>query len=439
MHLSRRDLLRSALAAGVATLFPYQLSAAGALNDPGNYERYLILVELEGGNDGLNTFVPLDQIDTYNFRRPNLKLSASQRRTSSALPGLGLNWNLVDGAGNNRFKRLADNGELAVVQGVGMPNPNRSHFRGIDIWNTGSGSGSVSNSGWLQRSLIAADVANDPDAAGLVAEGAILSRPTSNPLIGGGMRVLSMRNADDFVKNSQGLSNPAVSGTTARQHVLTIQKQIYNARTQFETKFGWVPPAGNQAGRLTTLPIFTGDSGATLFPAGDFGNQCRWAAQLVAGGVGVPIIKIRIGGFDNHSAQFNSHNDLLAQLAHGLTGLRDALQEKGVLDRTLIMTYSEFGRRIEENNSSGTDHGVAAPHVVIGHQSNILGGVYGTYSSLGDRITYPSIWNDPALDRGDMKYTTDYRSMYATALNFLGLPQDFLGTTYTPISGLLKS
>lgn len=438
MRLSRRDLLRSAIAAGVVTLCPRWLHANGAINDPGNFERYLVLVELDGGNDGLNTFVPLPQIGFYNARRSATRLSGAQQRTFAALPNLGLNWNLVDGPGTGRFQRLAENGELAVVLGLGMPNPNRSHFRGIDIWNTGSNAGTVLTTGWLQRGF----VAGPARPASIVAEGAILSRPTSNPLIGNGMRVLSMRNADSFVRESQNLPDPTLSGTNALRHVLGIQKQVVGARTQFEQRFDWNLPAGRPVneGVLRELPTFTGDSGTALFPSGDFGDQCRWAAQLIAGGVGVPIIKIRIGGFDTHSTQFANHNDLLAQLAHGLTGLRDALAGKGMLDRTLIMTYSEFGRRIEENGSAGTDHGVAAPHVVIGHSDNLNANVYGTYPSLGSHVNYPSgmnIWNDPLLDRGDMIATMDYRRLYASGLNFLGLPNVF-SPTHEPVTGLLK-
>lgn len=431
MRLSRRDLLRSALAAGVVTLCPRWLHANGAINDPGDFDRYLVLVELDGGNDGLNTFVPLAQADFYNARRSTTRLSGTQQRTFAALPNLGLNWNLVDGPGNGRFQRLAESGELAVILGLGMPNPNRSHFRGIDILNTGSAATTVLNTGWLQRGFNAGPAR----PASIVAEGAILSRPTSNPLIGNGMRVLSMRNADSFVKESQGLTDPALSGTNALQHVLGIQKQIVGARTQFETTFGW----NNTS--LTTLPTFTGDTGTALFPSGDFGNQCRWAAQLIAGGVGVPIIKIRIGGFDTHSTQFNNHNDLLAQLAHGLTGLRDALHDKGVLNRTLIMTYSEFGRRIAENGSAGTDHGVAAPHLLIGSSTNLNAGIFGTYPSLGSQVNYSggmSIWNDPLLDRGDMIATMDYRRLYASGLNFLGLPNIYEGD-FAPVTGLLKA
>jgi len=450
MRLSRRDLLRSALAAGVATMFPYQLSAAGALDTAGDYDRYLILVELDGGNDGLNMFTPADTTVYYQRREvrnpdPNSNNGVKLGIPPSKLRQVGstghasfdakikMNWNLVDGTGSNRLKDLATQGELAVVLGLGMADPSRSHFRGIDIWNTGSISTATLNTGWLQRALNA----GDPRPSTIKAEAALLSRPTSNPLVGGNMRVLSMRNAEDFVKQSQGLVDPSLTGTAARQHVLNIQKQVVGARTQFETQFGWVPPVGDGSGRLTTLPTFSGDTGESMFPAGDFGNQCRWAAQLIAGGVGVPVIKIRIGGFDNHSSQYDKHNDLLAQLAHGLTGLRNALQQKGKLTRSLIMTYSEFGRRIEGNNSGGTDHGTAAPHFMIGHSDNLNSGVYGTYPSLGNPAVLT--WNDPALFQGDFIATMQFHQYLATALNFLGLPHTQFSPATTPIAGLLKA
>jgi uncharacterized protein (DUF1501 family) len=429
MRLTRRDLFRSALATGVASLVPNWLTAAGAIGSPGSFDRYLILVELDGGNDGLNMFIPQagSNLTLYNAARSTIKVPGSEQRTITGLTDLTMNWNLVDGPGNGRFKRLYEGGKMAIIEGVGMPNPNRSHFRGIDIWNSGSDSTTTWSDGWV-RNAYAAGAARPP---GIVAESILLSRPTSNPTNGSGMRVLSMTNADRFIRDSQGLSTVTPSGTVARQHILGVQNDIVNARTQFETLFSWVPPTlpdTNMEHGSVTLPTFTGDTGTTLFPSGDFGNQCRAAAQLIAAGVGVPMLKIRLGGFDNHAGQYSKHNDLLAQLAHGLTGLHDALVESGKLDQVLIMTYSEFGRRVNQNGSNGTDHGTAAPHIIIGDSTNINGGQYGAQPSLSD------------LDsRGDLKWQIDYREMYSTALNFLGLPHTIYASTYDPISGLLTT
>ncbi len=247
------------------------------------------------------------------------------------------------------------------------------------------------------------------------------------------MRVLSMSSPTNFINDAQGLATIAPSGTSALQHVLGVNNEVVNARTQFETKFGWNSSLSNikatpHDDRLTTIPLFARDRDASnpLFPTGNFGDQCRAAAEMVAAGIGVPVIKLRLGGFDNHSSQFAKHNDLLAQLAHGLKGIHDALVEKGRFDKVMMMTYSEFGRRVKQNNSNGTDHGTAAPHFIIGDSTNINSGIYGTYPSIAD----------VDLDgRGDMVYSVDYRTMYACGLNFLGVS----GNGFTPISGLLTT
>ena len=423
MRLTRRDLLRSALAAGVVAATPSWLPGAGTSTAPA-WARRLILVELDGGNDGLNAFVPWAD-PAYRTKRPTINLADTDLRTFADSSGVRMNFNLVDGPGTGRFKRLWDNGELAVALGVGMPNQSHSHFRGMDVWNSGSSATTLWTTGWLQRALTSAGTLPATQAA----QGVILSRTTSDPLAGSGMNVLAMNDLLGFVRDVQDMQAPATVGSAALQHILRVQGTVVAARAQFETKLGW-NPAGK--GSLTTLPTFTGDTGNELFPAGDFGKQCRTVAQVISAGIEIPVFKIRIGGFDNHSNQLAKHNDLLAQFAHGLTGLRDALNEKGRLADTLIMTYSEFGRRVEENGSKGTDHGSLAPHVLISGAGNFTSTtrIHGVQPSLSD------------LDsRGDLKWiagtSLDYRSLYATALRFLGMPEGVFDATYAPLPGLL--
>lgn len=422
MALTRRELLRNAIATGVVFAIPSWLSAAG-VSPSEDWNRHLVLVEFDGGNDGLNTFIPW-QDPAYAAKRPHLRVQDADTRAFHDASGVRMNLNLVDGPGNGRFKRLWDDGELAVALGVGMPNPNLSHFRGIDIWNTGSASGTVWTTGWLERSFTSAGA----PPGSVAAHGALLARTTSNPLAGSGVSVLAMSNPRDFIVQAQGIADPVIAGTAALQHVLRVQHEVVAARSQYEDLFGWNGSA------LTTVPAFTGDSGTALFPAGSFGDQCRAVAQMIAAGIGVPVFKISINGFDNHSNQRAKHDDLLAQVAHGLTGLRDALAEKGRLDDVLIMTYSEFGRRVEENGSLGTDHGTLAPHILISGQANFAGAsrIHGAQPSLTD------------LDsRGDLKWidgtSLDFRRLYATALSFLGMPGDVFDTAYAPLGGLLTT
>ncbi|MBA3707542.1 MAG: DUF1501 domain-containing protein, partial [Planctomycetes bacterium] len=206
------------------------------------------------------------------------------------------------------------------------------------------------------------------------------------------------------------IAPPAPVANPALQHVLNVQRDVVSAKVDFDA-------------RLTVPPTF-----GAAFPAGRFGDQCRSVAQMISAGMPIPVYKISLGGFDTHSSQRAKHDGLLAQVAQGLSALRDALVEKGAWNRTLIMSYSEFGRRVEANDSGGTDHGTAAPHLILGSTANITGGWYGTQPSLTD------------LDaRGDLKWQIDYRRLYATGLAFLGLPAGgVFSTAVTPVDGLLK-
>ena len=406
-RISRRDLLRAACAAGVGFVLPGIGYAAPGVALAPTWGRSLILVELDGGNDGLNTVIPYST-PAYQTARSTLRITSGTHAVGSS-NGMDLGLNPV----MTWAKTLFDANELAIVLGVGMPNPNRSHFRGIDIWNSGSDSGTVLSSGWLTRVFTDAGAPALP--AGSVAHGALLSRSTSNPLAGSGVRVLAMKNGAGFLDTSNGLVDPRTASTNpAMQHILAVQHDVVSARSLLSTA-------------LTTTPTFTTPS----WPSGDFGEQCLAVAQLIAVGISLPIYKIRIGGFDNHSSQRTKQDDLLAQLARGLKGLRDALVEKGRFNDVLMMTYSEFGRRVEENGSQGTDHGTAAPHFVIGSPTNLVGGVlYGAQPRL-TRLDLDT--------RGDLIHGIDYRRLYATAGSFLGFPTaNALGAGHTPISGLLR-
>ena len=411
-RISRRDLLRAACAAGVGFMLPGVGYAAPGVASTFTWTRSLILVELDGGNDGLNMVIPYSTPAYYNVLvRPTIAITAGTWSVGTS-NGMALGLNPV----MTWAKTLFDANEMAIVLGVGMPNPNRSHFRGSDIWNTGSDSGTVLGEGWLTRMFASSGQTLPTSAA---AHGAMLSRATSNPLAGSVPRVLAMKNGAGFLSTSAGLVDPPTgSSNPALQHVLDVQHDVVAAR-------GLVSTA------LTTTPTFSTPS----WPTGSFGEQCLAVAQLIAAGVTMPVYKISLSGFDTHAGQrertdgSGKHDDLLAQLARGLKGIRDALVEKNRFNDVLMMTYSEFGRRVAENNSKGTDHGAAAPHFIIGSTTNLVGGtLYGSQPSLTSL--------DP---HGDLVHSTDYRKLYATAGSFLGFPTaTALGAGHTPISGLLR-
>lgn len=392
LQIDRRTLIKAALALGVAAIVPGTARAEDALLAAPDWDRTLILLELDGGNDGLNTVIPASD-PAYIAARPTLAIPPSQ--VLGVGEGLGLNpvlqplmaaWNASD---------------LAIVRGVGYANPNRSHFRGIDIWNSGSSANVVINDGWLRRVLV-----GTPLATAAPAHGVLLGRPASNPLKGPGITTLAMSSPQDFVSKSAAVVDlPRGTGNPGLDHLLEVQHQVAQAGAAIRAA-------------LNPAPTFT-----TVFPTrSSLGRQCQYVAQLLAAGLKLPVLKLSIGGFDNHANQRAKHDDLLAQIADSLAALRSALIEKNLWNRVLVMSYSEFGRRVEENGSHGTDHGTASPHFLLG--GAVKGGMYGTQPSLA------------ALDsRGDLIASTDFRTLYATAASFLGYDASAaLGPGFAPLA-----
>ena len=345
---------------------PVVLSAAGA-DPPG----YLIMIELTGGNDALNAFVPLDQTAYYNLRP---KLALRDKAIAELRPNLGLNTALAP------LLPAWREGEMAVLPGLGYSAPNLSHFRGMDIWYSGSGSREYVASGWLSAK----------HSDGAPADGLTLAR--GNSLFRGGKAdYLTINNLEKFVINGGDIH--VWQGTPSDENMAFL------INTGREVKAFQQLLSASLAG--TGAP-------QVAFSAHAFGRQCYSAARLIAGQIGVPMLHLRLGGFDTHARQLARHNRQLKVLAEGLASLRSALIQNGNWQNTLIATFSEFGRRAAENASGGTDHGTAATHFVMG--GSVKGGVYGDYPSLSD------------LDnRGNLRYTTDFRRLYST------IEHDWLG------------
>jgi len=354
----------NAIGAGsVACLAP---GAAFAQRSGAAYDRLLVLVELKGGNDGLNTVVPYAD-PAYAGLRPRLAVPRDQVLQLDPQTGFHPALEPLMAPWKNR--------ELAVVQGVGYPDPNLSHFRSIDIWDTASGSNEYLTEGWLARAFAAA-----PAPAAFAADAVVVGGAEMGPLRGG-VRAIALANPEQFLRQARYAAPAGQARNAALQHILRVEENIAQA-----------------AARLSGNRAF-----ATPFPAHPFGNAVRTAAQLVAGEAGVAAIKIALGGFDTHSGQPARHAQLLKALAEGLDALKQALVELGRWDSALIMTYSEFGRRPRENLSNGTDHGTASVHLLLG--GRVKGGLYGL---------------PPALSRldgnGNLPYAVDFRDVYATVL-----------------------
>ncbi|MCC6140821.1 MAG: DUF1501 domain-containing protein [Nitrospira sp.] len=371
--MRRRELLKFAATLPLLWLAPrpFDLFAAPPAPVRGRWDRILVLVELHGGNDGLNTLVPYAD-ERYYQARP--RLAIPRERVLQLSPSVGLHYALEPLMGVWQGK------ELAIVQGVGYPDPNRSHFRSIEIWDTASASGQVLDEGWLARLFEA-----HPLPAEFAADGILLGQRDGGPLSGKTVRTIALNDPQQFLQQA-GRVKPVEQSSPNRAlaHILQVQRELTHA-------------AGDLAARLQqAAPLHT------TFPPSPIGRQLETAAQLLTAKVPVAVIKVSQTGFDTHAGQLGHHERLLKELAAGLVAFRLAMVQAGLWDRVLLMTYSEFGRRVGENASAGTDHGTAAPHLFLG--GSVKGGLYGSAPSLSD------------LQEGDLKYRVDYRSLYATVM-----------------------
>ncbi len=334
--------------------------------------RTLILVKLAGGNDGLNTVVPYAD-PVYRRSRPAIGLEAGEVLRLG--DGLGLHSGLAP------LEEAWAAGELAVVRGVGYRPPDRSHFRSMDVWETGGEPGVPRSQGWLARLF----------------EGRAEATPLAMLVIGSDPQVLLAGSglaavatgADAALPPAAATASDAPAANPALAHVLAVQRRLAMA----------------QAGlgeALAALPSL-----AAPFPAHELGRRLEFAARLVAGGSPAPVILVPVTGFDTHAGQRPVHDALLAALGDGLAALRRALVEAEAWPFATVATYSEFGRRLAENASGGTDHGTAAPQFVMG--GGIAGGWHGDQPSLAD------------LEDRDTVPTVDFRA-YLAGIAAAGLP-----------------
>ncbi|WP_414661434.1 DUF1501 domain-containing protein [Horticoccus sp. 23ND18S-11] len=372
-------------------------STRAATPAPEKDRSILVLVQLAGGNDGLNTVIPFEDAD-YRRLRPTLAIPGDQVLKTSAVAGLH--------PACTAMHRLFQDGKLAVVQNVGYPNPNRSHFRSTEIWETASASDEFAATGWVGRFLdnacagMPAD-SHDPVAVHITngVPQSFLSgttHPTFGMVPGGGSR----RDNDDTRKMLEAAIAPAPQPVADVSGNATFLRQTLMDTLVTEKKVQRV----------------IGDyrPGAT-YPGTPFAASLRNVAALVAARLPTRVYFVSLGGFDTHSGQLTQHAALLTQLSEGLAAFQKDLESKQLDGQVTTMTFSEFGRRPSENDSRGTDHGTAAPLFVMG--SRVKGGMHGTPPSL-------------KLERNqDLVFSTDFRQVYATAL------ERWLGSPATPILG----
>jgi uncharacterized protein (DUF1501 family) len=369
------------LAANTDSFFARALAAAPLPGLPGGApDRVLVVINLQGGNDGLNTLVPHGMQQYYRYR-PGLAIPQNDVLQLDAQVGFN--------PAMRSLKDMYDKGEVAVVQGAGYPRPDHSHFRSTEIWQTAAPD-RFERTGWLGRYLDEAELPStnlfNAVALAQVMPEAFVARKVDVPAIGA-VRAYGLT------------SDKQPSGREA------FASMLHDDRVPFQSPYlARVAEIEDHAQRGSEeLPkLLAGYRSDASYPATPIGRSLALAAQIVGSRLGTRVIYVQHGSFDTHAGQRGTQDRLLRELSDGLKAFYDDLAAHGNDKRVLAMTFSEFGRRVAENGSRGTDHGEAGPMLVVG--GGVKGGLYGRHPSLDD------------LDNGDVKYTVDFRSVYATVL-----------------------
>ncbi|HVW12997.1 MAG TPA: DUF1501 domain-containing protein [Mucilaginibacter sp.] len=378
--MKRRDFLKNtALASGAlmlpAFLKPFEAMANAELSGYKN----LVIIQLSGGNDGLNTIVPYGN-DIYYQKRNVISVKPTEVVKLDGM--LGLNPNL------SALKEIYDQGWMGIINSVGYPNPDRSHFRSMDIWQTASDSNQFLTTGWVGRYLDSnCQVAKNShtaievdDTLSLAMKGATMKgiavrdpnklyQSTREPFF---KDILNDHDTDHLNEDNLGYLYKTMTETYSSAEYIENTSKTYNVSAEY--------------------------------PATPLGNQLKTVSKFINSGLQTRVYYVSLSGFDTHVGQVNQQSRQLKIYGDAVTAFVKDLKQTGKLDNTLVMTFSEFGRRVEQNASNGTDHGTA---------SNVL--------LFGGKLKKAGIFNDAPnledLDNGDLKYQIDFRDVYATLLD----------------------
>jgi uncharacterized protein (DUF1501 family) len=383
------------------------LAAKAALND-----KVLVLVQLNGGNDGLNTLIPLDQYTNLTAARSNIMIQDTKVLKLKGFEKTGLH-----PAMTGMLNLFNNESSLNVIQAVGYPSPNFSHFRATDIWLSASDSNQIINSGWLGRYLDDAypgfpnnyPNTDMPDPLA-ISIGGVVSQALQGPEVNMGMAI---SNPTSFYNFADSVVNP--NPTTPAEKELAYVRLVAQQTDKYADS---IKAAYNAVTTKSTMYAATGNS---------LSDQLKIVARLIAGGLKTKIYMVSLGGFDTHSNQVNTtggtetgaHADLWSKVSVGISAFMDDCKKLGVADRVAGMTYSEFGRRIASNASLGTDHGAAGPSFVFGTNVN--------NTLIGANPTIPGTVG--AADNVNMQY--DFRQIYSSVL------QQWFGLTKNEAAGVM--
>lgn len=383
--LSRRNFFKYSAFASTSLLIPNflkefeakELYADTAFQKIAKGGKKLIIVQLSGGNDGLNTVIPFRN-DNYYEQRP--QLSIQKNKVLKLNDELGLNPEMKG------LKEIFAKGNLSIMNSVGYPNPDRSHFRSMDIWQSGSSSSEYINTGWVGRYLDSeCESCKTPYSA-------IEVDSTLNLVMKGERRNgIALQDPKKFYVDSSEKFLSDVSKKNIHQDDSNV---AYLYKTLIET-------TSSAEYVYENSKIY---KSKTLYPNSQFGKNLRTIAEMINSGIDTSVYYVSMNGFDTHINQKGRQEALLNELSRGLYSLTEDLRSADRLNEVLILTFSEFGRRVKQNASGGTDHGTANNVFLIG----------GNLKSPGFYNAQPDLTD---LDEGDLKYEIDFRSIYATLLN----------------------
>lgn len=400
--MKRRSFIKTAVPAAVipSLLGGFSFEALGAnawlsalTGANTETDHVLVLIQLNGGNDGLNTVIPIDQYSNLANARSNIILPENKILPLSGFEATGLHPAMTG------LKTLFDEGKLCVLQSVGYPSPNYSHFRATDIWLTASDSNQVLPSGWAGRYLteeypnfpVGYPNVTMPDPLAIQI-GSVVSPGLQGPGANMGMAISDPNNFYNLINGVQDVAPNTPAGKE-----LTYIRQVTQQTQQFAAV---IKAAAAKVSQQVPYPS-----------SNSLADQLKIVSRLIAGGLKTRIYMVSIGGFDTHAGQVDAmqteagfHANLLKKVSDAIKAFQDDLTFLNVADRVVGMTFSEFGRRIKSNSSGGTDHGAAAPMFVFGEP--VKGGVLGTNPIIGATVN----------ENANLPMQHDFRSVYASLL-----------------------
>lgn len=394
--MKRRTFIKNSGLASSVLWIPGFLKASNSLLLPKGADKKLVIIQLSGGNDGLNTLVPYTN-DLYFKSRNKIALGANEIIKLNDETGLH--------GSMEKFKSLYDQGYVSMLQSVGYPNPDRSHFRSTDIWQTASSAETYLRTGWVGRYL---------DEVSKTPRGAIEVDDTLSLLLKGNRyNGIATKNARLFYRTTR---DPYFSSVL--NHQTDAHLSEHNLGYLYKTMIDAKSSAGYIYEKTKTY------ASEWEYPKNAFGKQLRTISEFINSGLDTQIYYASLGGFDTHANQLNTQKRLLRNFSDGIHAFVGDLKNTGAFKDTVVLVFSEFGRRVKQNTANGTDHGAANLVFLIGEQLK-KPGLYNTAPDLSD------------LDNnGDIKYQVDFRSIYASLLkDWLSIePSKIIGTDHKSLN-----